>query len=176
MPQDISQYIDQLSGKLDNHAYKASDSLARIGTSEVVNAMMDLLENSNPESRIMAARTLGKIDNNQEALHHVLEAIKSKQNKNIAGELISALEGFDVSGIYVELFRLFLFGSFKVSLIAKELLDYKEFEITPRVLRKTEKHWKHYANNVKHDDVYELKEKEINEMLIDIRKFVENNS
>jgi HEAT repeat protein len=176
MPQNISQYIGQLSGKLDDHAYKASDSLARIGSEEVVNAMIDLLNNPNPESRIMAAMTLGKVNNNRQALHPLLEAIKAKENRNIAGELISALEGFDVSNIYIELFRLFLFGSFKGSLIAKELLDYQEFEITPRVLRKAEKHWKHYANNVKHDEAYKLKEKEVNEMLKDIRKFLEDNT
>jgi transcription initiation factor IIE alpha subunit len=75
--------------------------------------------------------------------------------------------------MYVELFRLYLFGSFKVSAIAKELLDYEEFDITPRVIRKAEKHWKHYVNNVKHDEVFEIKKAEVEEMLNDLRNFLE---
>ena len=172
MPTDIQPLVDQLSGTLDDHAYKASDSLARIGNEDVVNAMIELLQNPNPESRIMAARTLGKIENNQAGLIPLLATIKSKENINIAGELIVPLEGFDVSGIYVEIFRLFLFGSFKVSLIAKELLDYKEFDITPRVIRKAEKHWNHYTNNVKHDEDFEIKKAEVEGMLQDLKDFL----
>jgi len=173
MNNDIEQLVSKLTGSLQDNAYKASDSLARIGTQEVVDAMIELLQNPNPESRIMAARTLGKIEHNNEALQPLVDAIKSKDNKDIAGELIAALEGFDVSNIYVDLFRLFLFGNFKVSLIAKELLDYKEFNISPRVLRKAEKHWNHYTNNVKHDEAFALSEKEVTEMLKGLQNFLQ---
>ncbi len=173
MPVDIKPLVDQLSGQLDDHAYKASDSLARIGNEDVLNAMIELLQNPNPESRIMAARTLGKIKDNVAGLIPLLAAIKSKENANIVGELIVPLEGFDVSGIYVEIFRLYLFGGFKVSLIVKELLDYKEFDITPRVIRKAEKHWNHYSNNVKHDENFEVKKAEVEAMLQDLKDFLE---
>ena len=173
MNENIDLLVEQLSGELDDHAYKASDSLARIGTVEVLNAMIELLQNPNPESRIMAARTLGKMENNQAALIPLLAAIKNKENVEIAGELIVAMEGFDVSGIYVEIFRLYLFGSFKVSLQAKELLDYKEFDITPRVIRKAEKHWKHYSNNSKQDETYEIKKAEVADMIEDLKAFLE---
>ena len=173
MKVDINPLVEKLSGRLDDNAYKISDSLARIGTEEVVEEMLKLLHNSNPESRIMGARTLGKIKNNDKALSPLMEAIKDKENAEIAGELIVALEGFDVSTIYVELFRLYLFGTFKVSLIAKELLDFKEFDITSRVIRKAEKHWNHYANNVKHDEAYNLKKAEVEAMLNDLKSFLE---
>jgi len=87
-----------------------------------------------------------------------------------------ALEGFDISGIYVELFRLYLFGSYKVSMTAKELLDYKEFDITARVLKKAIKHWDHYEHNVRRDEAYELRKTEVEEMLADIRAYLDDNN
>lgn len=173
MPVDITPMVAQLSGELTENAFKASDALGRIGTPEVLTAMTELLLHPNPESRILAARTLGLMENNQEALAPLLAAINAKENSAIAGDLLMVLEDFDVSDIYVELFRLYLFGSFKVSAIAKELLDYEEFDITPRVIRKAEKHWKHYANNVKHDEVFEIKKTEVEATLNDLRNFVE---
>lgn len=172
MPVDITPYVSQLSGELDDHAYKASDSLGRIGSEEVVDAMIELLKHPNPESRIMAARTLGLVENNHQGLEPLLDAIKSKDNSSIAGELMMAMEGFDVSGIYVELFRLYLFGSYKVSLLAKEQLDFSEFDITARVIKKAEKHWNHYSNNVKHDEAYQVRKTEVETMLNDLKEFV----
>lgn len=174
MNNDIKKLVSKLTGSLQDNAYKTSDALARIGTREVLDAMIELLQNPNPESRIMAARTLGKMENNNEALPPLLDAIKSKDNADIAGELMVALEEFDVSDSYVDLFRLFLFGNFKVSSIAKELLDYKEFNITPRVLRKAEKHWNHYMNNAKHDEAFAIMEKEVKEMLASLKNFLED--
>ena len=84
-----------------------------------------------------------------------------------------ALEGFDVSGEYITLFRLYLFGTFKVSLVAKGLLDFEEFDISQRTIRKVEKHWKHYASNVKHDEAFELKRAEVEDMLADLRRYME---
>jgi len=169
---DITPLVQQLSGKLTENAFRASDALGQIGSKEVVTAMLELLNHSNPESRILAARTLGLVKNNHEALTPLMEALKNKENMVIAGDIMMALEGFDVSNIYVELFRLYLFGSYKVSMIAKELLDYKEFDITPRVIRKAQKHWDHYSNNVKHDEIYALRKKEVEEQLNDLKAFL----
>ena len=137
---DITPYVEQLSGELNDKAYKASDALGRIGSENVVQAMIKLLEHPYPESRIIAARTLGLVENNSEALMPLLEAIKNKDNRGITGDIMVALDDFDVSDIYVELFKLYLFGSYKVSMIAKDLLDHKEFDITPRVIKKAQKH------------------------------------
>jgi len=173
---DITELVNQLTGELKENAFKASDSLGRIGSEDVVDAMVDLLNHPNPESRILAARTLGLVTNNGRALEPLLEAAKDKENSTISGELLMALEGFDISGIYVELFRLYLFGSYKVSMTAKELLDYKEFDITPRVLKKAIKHWDHYEHNVRRDEAYELRKAEVEEMLADIRAYLEDNN
>ncbi len=169
---DLKPLIDQLTGELNDNAYKASDSLARIGNEEVVENMILLLSHPNPETRILAARTLGLLRDNHRALEPLLEAVANKENGLIAGDLLMALDGFDVSDCYVELFRHYLSGSFKVSAIAKELLDFKEFDITPRVIRKAEKHWNHYVNNVKKDEVFDLKRKEVEAMLNDLRDFL----
>ena len=169
---DISGYIVQLSNDMNDAAYKASDALGRIGSKEVVEAMIQMLNHPNEDSRILAARTLGLVEQNDAALQPMLEAVKSKENKAIAGDLLMALDGFDVSEIYVELFRLYLFGSFKVSTVAKGYLDFEEFNITPRVVKKAEKHWNHYANNVKHDEVFEIRKEEVFEMLDDLRAFL----
>lgn len=172
---DISTLVSKLKGELSENAYKASDSLGRIGTEEVVSAMLDLLNNPNPESKILASRTLGLVENNSNALEPLLEAVKNKGNSEIAGDLLMALEDFNVSDKYVELFRLYLFGTFKLSMVAKNLLDFKEFDITPRVLKKAQKHWDHYTNNVKHDELFELRKIEVKAMLDDLRVFLEEN-
>ena len=175
MAVDITGYVDQLSGELSDKAYEASDALGRIGSVEVVDAMIELLVHTNPESRHMAARTLELVENNSKALEPLLEAIQNKANSDQAGDLMAALEGFDVTSNYVEIFKLYLFGSFKVSLIAKDLLDYKEFDITARVLKKAIKHWNHYSNNVKQDDVYSLRKIEIEAILEDLKEYLEGD-
>ncbi|MCF6360967.1 MAG: HEAT repeat domain-containing protein [Cyclobacteriaceae bacterium] len=171
---DISSYVVQLSGDLNDKAYEASDALGRIGSIEVVSSMINLLTNNNPESRFMAARTLGLIEDNSTALEPLLEAINNKGNSNQAGDLMMALEGFDLSNKYVEIFKLYLFGSFKVSLLAKELLDFKEFDINARVLKKAKKHWNHYCNNIKQDEAFQLKKGEVEELLDDLSRYLDN--
>ncbi len=173
MAVDISVYLEELSGELSEKAYKASDSLGRIGSVDVVSAMIELLKHQNSESRYMAARTLGLVKDNGKALAPLLEAIQDKENSAIAGDFLVALEEFDLSGNYVDLFKLYLFGSFRVSMIAKNLLDHEEFDITPRVLKKAQKHWNHYSNNVKQDDVFTLRKKEVEEMFDDLKEYIE---
>ncbi len=172
---DITHLVVQLSGELQDKAYKASDALGRIGSESVVNSMIELLHHPNPESRIIAARTLGLVENNAMGLDPLLEAIHDPGNAEIAGDLLMALDGFDVSAVYVPLFKLYLTGSFKVSTVAKNLLDFKEFDITARVLKKAKKHWNHYSNNVKQDEVYELRKVEVEEMLNDLEEFIKSD-
>lgn len=170
---DITAYVAQLKGELNDNAYKASDALGRIGSEDVLDAMIELLKHPYPESRIIAARTLGLVENNSRALDVVLESVKDKENSAIAGDLLMALDGFDLSALYVELFKMYLFGTFKISTVAKGFLDFKEFDITPRVIKKAQKHWDHYTNNIKQDEVYELRKVEVEEMLNDLKAFLD---
>lgn len=171
---DHSLLIEKLKIATDENVYAASDQLAEQNTDEVLKSMVDLLKFDNPDTRYLAARTLGLMKNNSEALNPLLDAISDKNNEELAGDLMMALNGFDVSEVFVPIFKLYLFGSFKVSRLAKELLDYKEFTITPRVLKKTSKHWNHYSNNVKHDEVFELRRAEVDEMMNDLKEFLED--
>jgi HEAT repeat protein len=174
MTNNIASLLEQLTGEISDNTYEASDSLGHIGTEETVIELVKLLKHSNSESRILAARTLGLVKNNRMGLDPLLEAIAEPENASYAGELLVALEGFDVSGNYVDLFKLYLFGGFKVSMFAKELLDYKEFDITPRVLKKSLKHWNHYTNNIKQDEVYQLRKIEVEEILNDLKEYIDD--
>ncbi len=173
MSVDIAPLVGQLSGQLNDNAYEVSDALSKIGTDDVVKAMIDLLSNPNKESRFIAARTLALIENNALALEPILIAVNANENKDQAGDLLMALEDFDVSDKYVEIFKLYLFGSFKVSMVAKDLLDFKEFDITARVLKKATKHWNHYCNNVKQDDGFALRKLEVEAMLGELKDYIE---
>tara|TARA_R110002049_G_scaffold249507_2_gene423878 strand:+ start:247 stop:798 length:552 start_codon:yes stop_codon:yes gene_type:complete len=175
MAVEITTALKELTGELNDKSFNASNYLGSIGSEEVVNAMIKLLDDPNPETRFMAARTLGLVENNSAALTPLFEAFNKKENKEILGDLLMALEGFDVSDNYVDLFKLYLFGSFKVSKIAEDLLDHKEFNITPRVLKKAQKHWVHYSNNVKQDEAFELQKLEVEERLNDLRGFLGNS-
>ena len=57
---DITTYVKQLSGELNETAYRASDSLGRIGSESVVDAMIELLNHPYPETgpRISCLATL----------------------------------------------------------------------------------------------------------------------
>lgn len=170
----MEKLINELAQGDGEDVYKASDALAEIDSGEVLLALLELLKNANTDVRFLAARTLGKMKTNHTALEPLLEAINDSSNKSIAGDLLMALEGFDLSEAYVTIFKLYLFGSFKVSKVAKDLLDHKEFIITSRVIKKAQKHWNHYMNNVKHDDAFELRKEEVEEILDDLRAFIES--
>jgi len=163
MTVDIEKLITRLSGELDDTSLKVSEILAKRGNEQILHAMVDLLKHPNPDNRYIAAKTLEGIEQNEKALIPMWEAINDPENKEIKGDLLSALDGFDISDQYVDVFKLFLFGSFKVSRIAESLLDYKEFVITNRVIKKAKKHWSHYANNTKQDEAFTLQQAEVEE-------------
>lgn len=170
---DITAAVKELSNELTESSFKTAESLSKIGTEEVVDAMIGLLGHEYLDTRFIAAKTLGEIADNSKALIPLWETIHNVENKSIKGDLLSALEGFDISDHYVDVFKLFLFGSFKVSLIAENLLDYKEFTITPRVIKKSKKHWSHYANNVKQDEAFDLQKAEIERRLLELSEYLE---
>lgn len=170
---DITAAVKELSNDLTEDSFKTAESLSKIGSEEVVDAMIELLGHEHSDSRFIAAKILGEITNNDKALIPLWESIHNVENKNIKGDLVSALQGFDISDHYVDVFKLFLFGSFKVSLIAENLLDYKEFTITPRVIKKSRKHWSHYANNVKQDEAFDLQKSEIENRLHELNEYLE---
>ncbi|MCV9386496.1 HEAT repeat domain-containing protein [Reichenbachiella ulvae] len=170
---DIKDKVAQLSGDLPEDAYVISDDLARLGGAEVLEAMKELLQHPDMESRYMAARTLSLMPEQEGVLEVLMTAINDPINKEQQGDFLSFLESLDISDQFVGVFKLYLNGSYKVSMIAKDLLDHQDFDITLRVLKKATKQWNHYSHNVKQDDVFELKKIEVEEMLEDLREFLE---
>lgn len=169
---EVQKWIEQLQNPEDEFVNKASDRLADCDEEGVVPLLIELLQHENLETRYLAARTLSLMNQNAEALEALFEAIYNKENTSIQGDLVMTLEGFDLSNSYVEIFKLYLFGSFKVSKSSKALLDYEEFDITTRVLKKAKKHWSHYSNNIKQDDAFELRKMEVEEMLDELEEFL----
>lgn len=173
MDNNIENLFAKMCDKQEEEAFKYADKLAEIGGEEVLNRLIELVKSVDIECVHLAARALAKIEDNQSALATVMDAIHDSSNRHQNGALVQALEGFDLSSSFVDLFRIYLFGNFKSSLLAKEYLDYVEFDITPRVIKKAEKHWNHFVNNSVHDDGFEIKKAEVEEMLSEMKEMFE---
>jgi len=157
-----------MTDKDEKEAFKYAEELAAIGTEEVYHKALDLLKSEDWEEAYLSAKVLGKMERGAEALDTLMEIIHNRENNIKAGELVVALAAFDLSNHFVDVLRIYLFGSFKASVLAKEYLDHTEFDITPRMIKKAQKHWHHYQNNVKKDEAYEIKEWEIQAIFKDL--------
>jgi hypothetical protein len=173
MDSNIENLFSRMCDKQEEEAFKFADKLAEIGGEEVLNKLIELVKNEDIECVHLAARALAKMEDNQSALDTIMDAIHDNSNRHQNGALVQALEGFDLSSSFVDIFRIYLFGNFKSSLLAKEYLDYVEFDVTPRVIKKAEKHWNHFINNSKHDEEFEIKKTEVEEMLSEMKAMFE---
>lgn len=171
--EQIDALIAKLTEKGQSEAFEYVNKLANDNSEYVLEKMIELLAHDDDEIVYLAARTLSKMRNNAPAYKALVNAINDKKNQNFQGALVAALSEFDSSPYFNDIFKIYLNGSFKASSLAKEILDYTEFDITPRMLRKAEKHWHHFQHNVKHDDAYLLKEEEATSILNDLRNLFE---
>jgi hypothetical protein len=160
----VEQQIDDLMlkflNKEENDPYQFGDKLAKIGTPEVRQKLIAVVKGNDMDEAYLATKVLGKMEDNSEGLDAVLEVIHLPANRGTNGGLVSLLDDFDLSDKFVDIFRIYLFGNFKAHSLAKEYLDYTEFNITPRTLKKAEKHWNHFLNNSRADEWFELKRQE----------------
>lgn len=108
------------------------------------------------------------MEQRDEALNVLMDVIHERRNAAGASELVEAAGDFDLSNHFVDVLRIYLFGNYKASVLAKEYLDHTEFDITPRIIKKAQKHWKHYQNNVRKDEAYEIKEREVQSIFEDL--------
>lgn len=173
MDSNIENLFARMCDKQEEEAFKFADKLAEIGGEEVINKLIELVKSEDIECVHLSARALAKMEDNQSALDTIMDAIHDNSNRHQNGALVQALEGFDLSSSFVDIFRIYLFGNFKSSLLAKEYLDYVEFDVTPRVIKKAEKHWNHFINNSKHDEEFEIKKSEVEEMLSEMKAMFE---
>lgn len=162
--EEIERLLGIIRKGQDENAFQAADRLSQIGGEELVKELVDLLSSSEYNTAYLAARALSKRADNGLAIEAVFGLIKEGKEPFIKAILTEALAGFDCSEYFVDVFKLYLFGNFKVSAMAKEILDDQEFAITPRVIRKAEKHWNHYLHNVKQGDDSHGKKREVESM------------
>lgn len=166
---ELDILIQKMLAEGEENAFKYSDQLGRIGGEELIQKMIDLLMIDAYDTKFLAARTLGLIKDKQSSLDALMEAILDKRNQAQNGAMVDILETYDLSENFVDVLRIYLTGGFKVSAVAKELLDYTEFNITPRVIRKAEKHWNHYLHNTKKDEVFEIRKTEVETILNELK-------
>jgi len=166
---EIDLLIKKMQDKNDNEAYRYADQLAEIGGAYAIEQLVQLLDAHDYETEYLAGRALGKMEDNQPSLGPLLEAIHHPRHRQQNGHLVEALQGFDCSQKFVDILRIYLFGNFKASALAKDILDSEEFDITPRVIRKAEKHWNHYLNNAGNDLNFEMKKSEVETILSELK-------
>jgi hypothetical protein len=171
--EDTAKLLAIVEAGSDNDAYLAADRLAEIGSEEIMQKLMELLSSPNHDTVYLAARALSKCKENAVVLDNVFELLKNGQQPFLKGILTEALSGFNCSEHFVEIFKLYLFGNLKTSAMSKEILDEQDFAITPRVIRKAEKHWKHYQHNVKQDDDFHSKKEEVEHMFSVMKELFE---
>lgn len=168
MENNIDFLIERMTDKEEREAFKFAEKLAVIGGEEVFAKTLQLLRSEDWEISSLAAKVMAKLEQREDALDTLMEIIHDRDNVTRSGELVEALDAFDLSNHFVDVLRIYLFGSYKASVLAKEYLDHTEFDITPRVIKKAQKHWKHYQNNVKRDEAYEIKEREVEAIFGDL--------
>lgn len=170
---NINKLIEGLLDKNKEEPMKYGEQLVRIGGSEVQEKLIQVLQSGNTEDAYLATRVLALMDNKSMALDALFEVIHLPSNQHNNGGLVSLLEEFDLINSFVDLFRIYLFGNFNASTLAKVHLDYAEFDITPRTLKKAEKHWHHFLNNASKNDGFELKKAEAATILAELKQLLE---
>ncbi|MGY6743690.1 MAG: HEAT repeat domain-containing protein [Cecembia sp.] len=173
MEEKVDYLLQKMCDKNESEAYLYADKLAKINSEEVMQKLISILKEGDIENAYLAARALGKMERKQEALDTLLETIHDKKHQAHNGGLVEMLEHFDLSDKFVDIFRIYLFGNFKSSLLAKHYLDTVEFDISPRVLKKAEKHWKHFCHNSSPDSGdYQVKSIEAQEIIEEIKEIL----
>jgi len=175
MEEQIDDLILKFLNKEESDPYHYGDKLAKIGSPEVKEKLIAVVKEGDMDNAFLAAKVLGSMDDNEDALTAILEVIHLPANRGVNGGLVSLLEEFDLSEKFVDIFRIYLFGNFKAYSLAKEYLDYTEFDITPRTLKKAEKHWNHFLNNSSADEWFELKKQEAEIIMNEIRNILDSN-
>jgi hypothetical protein len=166
--------LDKMCNKEEPDAYLYADKLAKIGSPEIFDSLVKILQEGDMDNAYLATRAISQMENRQQALDTLLDVIHDRKNQGQNGGLVQFLESFDLSEKFVDLFRIYLFGNFKASWIAKHYLDSVEFDITPRVLKKAEKHLKHFINNNSpSSEEYKLKLAEAEEIVGEIKEILE---
>ncbi len=170
MEEEVQKLLDKMCDPIESNAYFFADKLGKVADEDVKGKLIELVKGDNWEHAYLASRALSVSNFNEEGLDAILEAIFDKKNKANQGEFVQIMEEFDLSGRFVDVFKIYLFGNFKSSTLAKSYLDEVEFDITPRTIRKAEKHWNHYLFNPEEEGSVILKKSEVEPMLQEMKQ------
>ena len=90
--------------KKDEEVYRNVAVLAKIGGPEVIERLLKMLYEEDLDIQYLAVKTLAQIENNQSALPDLFSAIHDPKLKSRNGSLVEALDGFDVSDHFDNIF------------------------------------------------------------------------
>jgi len=169
MQEEIQKLFDRMCDPKESEAYHFADKLGGMADDEAKVRLIELVKGDHWEVAYLACRALSRTKYQEEALDVIFETIFDKKNKSVQGAFVQILEEFDLSTRFVDVFKVYLFGNFKASTLAKDYLDGVEFDITPRTIRKAEKHWNHYLHNPEDEGSLTLKKSEVEPMLQEMR-------
>lgn len=170
MEENIQKLFDRMCDPKESEAYFFADKLGSLADEEAKNKLIELVRGDNWEFAYLACRALSKTKYQEEGLDAIFETIFDKKNKSVQGAFVQILDSFDLSDRFVDVFKVYLFGNFKASTLAKDYLDEVEFDITPRTIRKAEKHWNHYLHNPEEEASVSLKKSEVEPMLKEMKE------
>ena len=173
MQEEIQKALDRMCDPKESDAYHYADKVGAMADEETKGILLNLVRGEDWEVAYLACRALSKTSWNDDALEAIFEAIFDKKNKTRQGAFVQILEEFNLSDYFVDVFRIYLFGNYKASTLAKDYLDELEFEISPRTIRKAEKHWNHYLHNPEDEESAGLKKREVEVMLKELKKLFE---
>lgn len=170
MEADLERLFEKMCDPKESDAYVFADKLGIKADEEAKNRLIELVKGEDWEVAYLSCRALSKTHWQEEALDAIFSVIFDRKNKERQGAFVQILEEFDLSQRFVDIFKIYLFGNFKASTLAKDYLDGVEFDITPRTIRKAEKHWKHYLHNPEDEDSVAIKKSEIEPMLLEMKE------
>lgn len=172
MDEEIQGLINRMSDPNEKEAFYFADKLGKNLDVNGRDKLIELVRGDSWEIAYLACRALSQSSFNEESLDAIFEAINDKKNRPQQGAFVQILEEFDLSQRFVDIFRVFLFGNFKAQALSKMYLDEVEFDMTPRTLRKAEKHWNHYLHNPEDEGNLELKKLEVEPIFAEIRELL----
>ena len=173
MQEDIQKVLNRMCDPKEEEAYHFADKLGGMADEETKDHLIALVKGDQWEIAYLACRALSKTSWNEESLDVIFEAILDKKSKAVQGAFVQILEDFNLSERFVDVFRVYLFGNYKASTLAKGYLDGVEFDISPRTIRKAEKHWNHYLHNPEDEESLALKKLEVEPMLQELKDLFE---
>lgn len=144
--------------------WKAQEELVKMGTEEVVQFLLPLLQDTKVEIRDLAGLALGEIGDNR-AFEPLLKEIKKPINKNNCGSLVHALTGLDCSGLFLFLVNLALYGNYEVQSHALSILKAQFFDVTKGEIANARKMIEQYLELEEQCQDYELLIDELNEYI-----------